>query len=115
VLYSTVRQVHVVDPADRYLLAKGVYDDVVSRLIAGSITSAALLFTEARRPAYLGFFTALGGQLPAIAGQLGTLRGGNLTRNVAELLVTRTSGGTTTGFPILITRELDGIWRITGM
>ncbi|MBL0142899.1 MAG: hypothetical protein IPP91_12550 [Betaproteobacteria bacterium] len=115
VIYTTTKQVHIVDPIAKYNILKGVYTDIVGRLSAGNGTSASGLFVEDRQTDYQDFFTQIGSNLASVAGQLGQLRGGSITGNHAELVVVRTTADGPTAFIIHVIRGADGIWRVESM
>ena len=73
VLYTTTKQVHIVDPADKYNLVKGAYTDMVNRLKAGTNSTALNLFFGHAKATYEDIFNKLGTDLPSIANQLGTV------------------------------------------
>jgi hypothetical protein len=115
VIYTTTKQVHIVDPADKYNLVKGAYTDMVNRLKAGTNSTALNLFFGHARSTYDDIFTKLGADLPAIANQLGTVESINFSKSSAEVVMSRTVSGTKQIFMIYLMRGEDGIWRIESM
>jgi hypothetical protein len=115
VLYTTTKQVHIVDPADKYNLVKGAFTDMVNRLKAGTNSTALNLFFGHARAIYEDIFTKLGTDLPAIANQLGTVESINFSKSSAEVVMSRMVSGTKQIFMIYLMRGEDGIWRIESM
>jgi len=115
VIYTTTKQVHIVDPADKYDLVKGVFSDVMNRLKAGSNNHALNLYFGHAKPIYDDIFTKLGTDLPAIANQFGTVEGITFSRSAAQLTLSRIVDGDRQIFTIQLMRGQDGIWRIDSM
>jgi hypothetical protein len=115
VLYTTTKQVHVVDPVAKYGLVKGALTDMVNRLKAGTNSLALNLFFGHARSTYDDVFTKLGADLPAIANQLGTVESINFSKSSAEVVMSRMVSGTKQIFMIYLVRGEDGIWRIESM
>jgi hypothetical protein len=116
VLYTTTKQVHVVDPQAKFNVIKGIYTEMLGRLSAGSITSASTALMSSTADKYTAVFSALGASLPSAVSKLGTVQGGTFTNGVAEALVVRTdAGGQSTAYTVYLIRGVDGIWRIDGM
>jgi hypothetical protein len=114
-VYESSKAVVVSDPLETYAIVRSVYFDMEERLKAGDATGAANLFSEASRPAFSTFFVSLGSSLTTAGNQLGQLQGITITENHAELIVIRTTASGPTAFPIHITRDPDGVWRIESM
>ena len=72
VLYTTTKQVHIVDPVAKFDVTKNVFTQMLGRLSAGSISSASTALMSSVADKYTSVFTALGSSLPAVASQLGT-------------------------------------------
>jgi hypothetical protein len=116
VLYTTTKQVHIVDPLDKYNLVKGVFTGMLGRLSAGNTTGASTALTTTAYDKYAPVFDALGSALPTVAGQLGTIQRATFTNGVAEIMLTRPgANGQSTAFFIYMIKGQDGIWRIDGM
>jgi hypothetical protein len=115
VLYTTTKQVHVVDPLDKYNLVKGAYSDMVNRLKAGTNATALNLFFGHSKATYEDIFNRLGSDLPTMANQLGAVHGITISPTTAELVITRDVAGTKQTFMIYLMRGEDGIWRIESM
>jgi hypothetical protein len=115
VLYTTTKQVHIVDPGDKYNLVKGAFTDMVNRLKAGTNSLALNLFFGHAKPIYEDIFTKLGSDLPTIANQLGTVESISFSKSSAEAIMSRTVGGTKQVFMIYLMRGEDGIWRIEAL
>jgi hypothetical protein len=115
VLYTTTKQVHIVDPADKYDLVKGVFSDVMNRLKAGSNSQALNLYFGHAKPIYEDIFTKLGTDLPAIANQFGTVESITFSRSAAQLTLSRMVDGSKQIFTIQLMRGSDGVWRIDSM
>jgi hypothetical protein len=116
VLYTTTKQVHIVDPADKYSLVKGVFTEMLGRLSAGNNAGASTALTSSASEKYAPIFDALGSAMPSIAGQLGTIQRATFTNGIAEIMLTRTgSNGQSTAYFIYMFKGQDGIWRIDGM
>jgi len=115
VIYTAIKQVHIVDPADKYNLVRGAYTDMVNRLKAGTNSTALNLFFGHARSTYDDIFTKLGTDLPAIANQLGTVESINFSKSSAEVVMSRMVSGTKQIFMIYLMRGEDGIWRIESM
>ena len=115
VLYTTTKQVHIVDPADKYNLVKGAYTDMVNRLKAGTNSTALNRFFGHARATYEDIFNKLGTDLPSIANQLGTVESITFSNGTAEVIMSRMVNGTKQVFQIHLMRGEDGIWRIESM
>ena len=115
VLYTATKQVHIVDPADKYDLVKGVFSDVMNRLRAGSSSQALNLYFGHAKPVYEDIFTKLGTDLPAIANQFGAVESITFSRSAAQLTLSRMVDGGKQIFTIQLMRGADGIWRIESM
>jgi alpha-tubulin suppressor-like RCC1 family protein len=115
VIWSSTKYVVVNDPFDTYAIIRSVYFDLEQQLKAGNASSAANLFSEASRTAFTSFFSSLGSNLSSVGTQLGQVQGLTLTDNHAELIVVRTTASGPTAFPIHVTRDPDGVWRIESM
>jgi hypothetical protein len=116
VIYTTTKQVHIVDPADKYNLVKGVFTEMLGRLSAGNTTGASTALTSTAGDKYMPVFDALGSALPTIASQLGTIQRATFTNGAAEIMLVRPgAGGQSTAFFIYLIKGQDGIWRIDGM
>jgi len=116
VIYTTTKQVHIVDPADKYNLVKGVFTGMLGRLSAGNTTGASTALTSTAGDKYLPVFDALGTALPATAGQLGTIQRATFTNGVAEIMLVRPgANGQSTAFFVYMIKDQDGIWRIDAM
>jgi len=72
-IYTTLRNVRALDPADHVALLTQVYSGMLDRLRAGNVNGALAAFSTAVQPAYSALFTELGANLPAVIGQLGTV------------------------------------------
>ncbi len=114
-IYTTTKQVHIVDPADKYNLVRGAYTDTVNRLKAGTNATALNLFFGYARATYEDIFTKPGTDLPAIANQLGTVESINFSKSSAEIVMPRMVSGTKQIFMIYLVRGEDGIWRIEAL
>jgi hypothetical protein len=114
-IWSDRQFVVVYDPLDTYAIIRGVYFGLEERLKAGDATGAANFISEASRPAFSTFFASLGSSLTTVGNQLGQLRGISIAENHAELIVVRTTASGPTAFPIHLTRDPDGVWRIDSM
>jgi hypothetical protein len=112
VLYTTTKQVHIVDPADKYNRVKGAFTDMVNRLKAGTNSLALNLSFGHARSTYEDIFTKPGTDLPTIANQFGTVESINFSKSSAEVVMSRTVSGTKQIFMIYLMRGEDGIWRI---
>jgi hypothetical protein len=116
VIYTTTKQVHVVDPLDKYNLVKGIYTEMLGRLSAGNVASASTALTSTAGDKYMPIFNSLGASLPSAVVQLGAIESATVTRGVAQIMLVRTdAGGKRTGFFVYLMRGRDGIWRIDGM
>jgi hypothetical protein len=115
VLYTTTKQVHIVDPADKYNLVKGAFTDMVNRLKAGTNSLALNLFFGHAKPVYEDVFTKLGTDLPTMANQLGTVERIIFSSGMAQIVMSRSVSGTKQIFMIYLMRGEDGIWRIESM
>jgi len=116
VLFTTTKQVHIVDPADKYNLVKGVFTEMLGRLSAGSITSASAALTSTAGDKYLPILSSLGSNLVTAVAQLGAIESATFAKGVAQIMLVRTdAGGQKTGFFIYLMKGGDGIWRIDAM
>ena len=114
-LYTATKQVHIVDPVDKYNLVKGAYTDMVNRLKAGTNSTALNLFFGHARATYEDIFTKLGTDLPTIANQLGAVESITFSNGMAEVVMSRVVNGNKQIFMIHLMRGEDGIWRIESM
>ncbi|MBL0142910.1 MAG: hypothetical protein IPP91_12615 [Betaproteobacteria bacterium] len=115
VIYTTTKQTHIVDPADKYDLVKGAFSDMVNRLKAGTNATALNLFFGHAKATYQDVFDKLGTDLPSIANQLGSVKSISFSHSRAELILSRDAHGSTSVFPVYLMRGEDGIWRIESM
>jgi len=115
VIYTTTKQVHIVDPADKYDLVKGAFSDVMNRLKAGTNGLALNLFFGHAKPVYEDIFNKLGTDLPTIANQFGAVESISFSRSAAQLILSRDVGGSKQIFTIHLIRGEDGVWRIDSM
>ena len=115
VIYTATKQVHIIDPADKYDLVKGVFSDVMNRLKAGSNSQALNLYVGHARDTYEDVFNKLGTDLPTIANQFGTVESITFSRSAAQLTLSRIVEGAKQIFTIQLMRGQDGIWRIDSM
>jgi hypothetical protein len=116
VIYTSTKQVHIVDPVDKYNLVKGVFTGMLGRLSAGNTSGASTALTSGANDKYAPAFDALGSALPTVAGQLGTIQRATFTNGVAEIMLTRSgANGQSAAFFIYMIKGQDGIWRIDGM
>ncbi|MBK6981858.1 MAG: hypothetical protein IPH30_10440 [Betaproteobacteria bacterium] len=112
---QATKQVHIIDPADKYDLVKGVFSDVMNRLKAGSNSQALNLYFGHARDTYEDVFNKLGTDLPTIANQFGTVESITFSRSAAQLTLSRIVEGAKQIFTIQLMRGQDGIWRIDSM
>ena len=114
-IYTTTKQVHIVDPADKYDLVKGAFSGVMNRLKAGTNGLALNLFFGHAKPVYEDIFNKLGTDLPTIANQFGAVESITFSRSAAQLTLSRMVEGNKQIFTIQLMRGADGIWRIESM
>ena len=105
-----VQDVRALDP-----ILRGVFDAMVGRLRVGDIEGALKYFSPQSAEHYREVFQDLAAQLPAVADQIGTLKQGSVTGEMAEYLLVREAGGTKQGFLVYMRRGFDGLWRISQM
>jgi hypothetical protein len=69
------------------------------------------------RPEYASFFQGLGGNGATVASSLGEIADGSIGQTQATLVLSRPSNaaGTFNAFDVQMSRESDGVWRITGL
>jgi len=115
ILYTTTRQVKVESALEKIRTARSVYVDLIDRLMANNKAGALNLFFGHAVAKYSVIFDALGTDLPALAGQLGTLVSVTSSDGAAEILVSRTVGAEERIFTIYLLRGEDGVWRIESM
>jgi len=103
-------------PITRLTLCK-VFNDMKLRLAANSIPQALLTVNEDYRPRMQTLWTGLGAGLPNAANNLGFVLDGDLSSYQAQLRVARPQTIPTNWsvFPMLLTRDGDGVWRIRSM
>lgn len=103
-------------PITRLTLCK-VFNDMKSRLVANSIPSALLAVNTNYRSKMQTLWTGLGATLPNVANNLGFVLDGDLSSYQAQLRVARpqTTPTNWSVFPMLLTRDADGVWRIRRM
>jgi len=103
-------------PIQRLTLCK-VFNDMKSRLVANSIPTALLAVNVDYRSRMQTLWTGLGAGLPNAANNLGFVLDGDLSSYQAQLRVARPQATPTNWsvFPMLLTRDADGVWRIRRM
>lgn len=103
-------------PITRLTLCK-VFNDMKLRLAANSIPQALLAVNADYRPRMQALWTGLGAGLPNAANNLGFVLDGDLSSYQAQLRVARPQATLTNWsvFPMLLTRDADGVWRIRRM
>jgi hypothetical protein len=72
-------------------------------------------FVDGARDRYATVFSTLGGALPGIATQLGSITNEVVMEGIGELSIARTVGGTMKVFMIYLIRGDDCVWRIETM
>lgn len=95
-----------------------VYYDMKHRLQATQISQAGNLLHPRIRPRFITAWTNVGAALPTIAGKLGDVVRGLISNRSAELTVvtpSSTQPAELLGFPIILIRDNDGVWRISKM
>lgn len=95
-----------------------VYYGMKHRLQANNVASALNTIASAKRPQYQSMWNSAGGNLPTIAGGLGDIVQGRIADISAELVAAVPDAahpGDYLGYQVLLGRDADGVWRITGM
>ncbi len=96
-------------------MLRAIYNGMLDRLRAGDINGALTSITGGMQEKYRAVFTNLGPNLPVIANQLGTMKGGFIATEFAEYVIVRDANGQQQAFLVYFLRSEDGIWRIDGM
>lgn len=93
-----------------------IHSYLKDRLNAQDVVGAGSAFQPAIRTDYTNMFTVLGTDMPATAGQLGSIGNGMIGLGFAEMLLIRdNSDQTRSGFHERLTQGSDGVWRISEM
>lgn len=88
---------------------------MLDHLRARNIDAALDAISGGMREKYRAVFTALESNLPDVVGQLGTLKEGAISEEMAEYVLVRGEGEQAQAFLIYFLRSEDGVWRIDGM
>lgn len=97
------------------VVLRGIYNGMLDHLRTGNIDAALTAISSGMQEKYRAIFQALGGRLPTVVSQLGTLQTGTIGGDMAEYVVVRDQNGQPTAFLIYFLRGDDGVWRIDGM
>lgn len=98
-----------------YLLVKGVYDDLLSRLRASNINDSLNLVVGQARVRYGDVFNQISDDLPTAVDEIGSFASLSATARMAEGVVMRQVSGESEAFLIYFVKGRDGIWRIESM
>lgn len=115
VIYTAVRHIRAIDPADVIRKVGSVYTTIVNRLSVGDSNGALNGFAWESRPKYQAIFTALGASIPTIAPKLGDVIGITVFDSFAELAIARSPANGGQSFLVNLYQGADGIWRVEGM
>jgi len=114
--YEAVRYLMTEDLIAQRSMVCDVVGYLRRRLSAGDTSNAVLAFHEGARMKYTQEFTALGAALPTAAPKLGAVAGGTIGLGIADMTLVRDAPGPTRrGFPVQLSRGVDGVWRISSM
>lgn len=114
-LYTSSKVIVVHTPEFVGRRVSSVYLGMVGRLLTGDKTGALSAISSDSRSVYQPILDALGSNLSTVAAQLGAVEVRSLSTEVAELVVVRQSVNGPQAFPVLLHRDVDGLWRIGGM
>lgn len=92
-----------------------VYAYLRERILAGDAAGAKKAFGNRARARYGPYFEAKGPNLADLAGKLGTIAGGLIGANSAELTTIHAQDNAWIGHVLQFSQESDGIWRIDAM
>jgi len=103
-------------PLTRLTLGK-VFNDMKSRLVANSISTALNTVYPDLRPQLQTFWTGLSAQPLFAVSRLGFVLDGELSNTQAQLRIARTQATSNVWnvYPLAFARDKDGVWRIREM
>lgn len=114
-LYTASKVIVVHTPEFVGRRVSSVYLGMVGRLLSGDKAGALSAISSDARSVYQPVLDALGSNLSTVGSQLGVMEVRSVSSEVAELVVVRQSADGPKAFPILLHRDVDGLWRIGGM
>lgn len=93
-----------------------IYIYLKSKLSAQDSVGVSLAYQPAARDTFKSQFDAWSSYMVYAGANLGFVMSGNLAPGYAELTIVRdNSDESRSGFPLLITQGVDGVWRISEM
>lgn len=97
-------------------MLRDIYGYLKDRLNQADAAGAALAFQPSVQSEYQSFFTSIGSNMPSIVPTLGVIANGIIDSSYSQLIVVRDEANQThTGFPLKMTRDANGVWRIGAM
>ena len=101
--------------AQRSVIAD-VYGYLKMKLAAGDAVGAANSYAADARDKYLRLFQALGTNMQSTASMLGVIANGYIMGAHGEMTIVRDGPDETrNGYPLRMTQDVDGVWRISEM
>ena len=113
--YTVQRRVAILDIASQREILCSVYAHVRTRMAASDVTGAMHAFHLKQRHKYARLFNALGVNLPIAATRLGMIANGTLSPIDAELILVTEQAGEVSGYPLHMSPDGLGVWRIDSM
>lgn len=113
--YTAQRRVAILDIVAQRQVLCAVYAHVRTRMAASDVLGAVQAFHLKQRKKYTNLFNALGVNLPAASTRLGTIANGTLSSVDAELILVTEQAGQVSGYPMHMSPDGTGVWRIDSM
>lgn len=113
--YTAQHRVAILDVASQRQVLCSVYAHVRTRMAASDVSAAVYAFHLKQRQKYATLFNALGINLPIASTRLGTIANGTLTPIDAELILVTEQAGQVSGYPMHMSPDGKGVWRIDAM
>jgi alpha-tubulin suppressor-like RCC1 family protein len=115
VLYASTQQVKVEGASSREQLLRNIYSGMLERLRAGNINGALSALTSSIYAKYQARFNAPGINLAAAIDQLGVIQQVNVSDELGEFVIVRSTPDGPVGYIVYFILAEDGIWRIDSM
>ena len=115
VQYTSQRLVAILSTPELRRTLCSVYALVRTRLAAGDAPGALNAFHVKQQQKYGTLFTKLGANMPTAATRLGTVANGIVGINDAELILVLDQSGQVNGYPLHLSPDISGVWRIDAM
>lgn len=114
--YQVRKSIAALDLAAQRGMLCDVYGYLKDRLNAQDAEGASRAYQESSRDGYRTLFQAAGIHMPSIVPDLGVIGDGLIGNGFSELTIVRdNSDQTHNGFPLRMTQDADGVWRILEM